>query len=59
MHKRIIWTRGLTKNDYNKPISVDGLQGILRGVEHFDRGSVLTMQVEVDMPHDAEVTLYE
>lgn len=59
MHKRVIWTRGLTPNDIGKRISVDGLQGVLRGVEHFDRGSVLIMQMEIDMPHDAEVTLQE
>ena len=59
MSTRTIWTRGLTPNDYNKPIAVDGIQGTLKAVEHFDRGSVLTMLVEVDVPHDALVTIHE
>lgn len=59
MSTRTIWTRGLTPNELNRFIRVDGIQGVLKSVEHFDRGSVLTMLVEVDMPHDAEVIVHE
>lgn len=58
-HKRKVWARGLTPNEVGRFIETDGIRGVLRSVEHFDRGTVLSVQVEVDMPHDVEVVIHE
>lgn len=58
MKQRTIWTRGLTPRDRGKSVEFKGeneLHGILHSVEHYGNGSVVTMLVSVDIPHNVEV----
>lgn len=59
MHNRIIWARGLTKNDHGKAITVDGQRYFLRNAEHYDGRTVLTVVTTVELEPDVEVTLHE
>lgn len=59
MSERRIWARGLTPNENNRRVTVDGKDVILRSAEHYTERTVLTVLVAIEVPHDAEVIVHE
>lgn len=56
---RVIWARGLTRNEIGRRVTIDGYDVLLKGVEHFDGRTVLTYTTTVEVMHDAEVIVHE
>ena len=59
MSQRRIWARGITPNEIGHTITVDDEHFFLKGVEHFDGRTVLTVLTTFEVGHDTEVIVHE
>ena len=58
---RTIWARGLTRNDYAKPVQLPQFDEpvFLKSVEHMDKGTYATVIVTVKVEPDALVVVHD
>lgn len=58
---RTIVARGLTPNDYAKPVQLPQFDEpvFLKSVEHMDKGTYATITMTVCVAHDSMVTVYD
>ena len=59
MSQRRIWARGITPNEIGRTITVGDEHFFLKGVEHFDGRTVLTVVTTFEVEHDTEVIVHE
>ena len=58
---RAVWARGLTANDYAKPVQLPQFDEpvFLKSVEHMDKGTYATVIVTVKVEPDALVVVHD